>query len=113
MEKDHRFGIEIQWSWITLILSMTSSILCFVGDTFLARPSISSHLRLRSAADSLTHGIVGACCWAAVITTEDNFRHLSTWGRILLAGFVASIIDIDHFLSARSLSLKVKYLMIF
>ena len=97
MEENLSIDNELHWSWITLMLSSGSAMFCFLGDIYLRRSSVSSRVVLRAVGDSLTHGVVGACCWAAVIVEEQNFKHPSIWGKVLLAGFLASSIDIDHF----------------
>ena len=101
MEENRRIDNELHWSWFTLMF-------CVLGDTCLTKPSLSSRLWLRSLGDSLTHGVVGACCWAAVIVVEENFQRPSTWGKVLLAGVMASTIDIDHFVAAKSFDLKLR-----
>ena len=108
MEENRRIDNELHWSWFTLVFSFSSAMFCVLGDTFLTKPSLSSRLWLRSLGDSLTHGVVGACCWAAVIVVEENFQRPSTWGKVLLAGVLASTIDIDHFVAAKSFDLKVR-----
>ena len=67
MEENQKIYSELHWSCFTLMLSASSAMFCFLGDTFLSKSSLSSRLWLRSVGDSLTHGVVGACSWAAVI----------------------------------------------
>ena len=71
---------------------------CLLGDHLLltlASPAA------RALADSATHAAVAALCWALVISS------CSCWGQLLLSGVLSSAIDVDHFILARSLHLKV------
>lgn len=91
---------------MTLLFCCTTVIFCVVGDALL-RYSSTLPLWLRAAGDSVTHGLVGSASWAAVIVKGTNIWSTTTWTKVLLAGVVASSIDLDHFLEAKSLSLKV------
>ena len=77
MQENRRIDNELHWSWFTLVFSFSSAMFCVLGDTFLTKPSLSSRPWLRSLGDSLTLGVVGACCWAAVIVVEENFQRPS------------------------------------
>ncbi|XP_077872817.1 transmembrane protein 267 isoform X1 [Ictidomys tridecemlineatus] len=52
--------------------------------------------------DNAVHCVIGMWSWAIVI----GIKKKTDFGEIILAGFLASVIDVDHFLLARSLSLK-------
>ena len=94
-------------NWISLAFSTLDVICCVVGDNMLEQPLVRSHLWLRALGDSITHGIVGALSWAAVIMVAENLRSGPKWTEILLAGVMASSVDFDHFIAAKSLNLKV------
>lgn len=100
---------EVVSNWISLAFSTLVVICCVVGDNLLEQPLIRSHLWLRALGDSITHGIVGAFSWATVIMVAENLRTAPKWTEILLAGVMASSIDIDHFIAAKSLNLKVNF----
>ena len=78
---------------------------CLLGDHLLltlASPAA------RALADSGTHAAVAALCWALVISSSSCSAHsCSCWGQLLLSGVLSSAIDVDHFILARSLHLKV------
>ena len=78
---------------------------CLLGDHLLltlASPAA------RALADSATHAAVAALCWALVISSCSCSAHsCSCWGQLLLSGVLSSAIDVDHFILARSLHLKV------
>ena len=61
---------------------------------------------LRAVADSVTHGLVGGWCWVNVVLLQGEqftaVRALQVAGCVVMA----TALDVDHFISARSLSLK-------
>ncbi len=67
--------------------------------------SVVSRNWLRAVTDSATHGLVGASSWAAVMLRTNGSA--SPWAEVTLAGVLASSVDVDHFIAARSLDLKV------
>lgn len=70
---------------------------------------------LKAFVDSGTHGAVAALSWIIFIQIQnqmnDNYLSLiklmkEHWIEIFLAGFIGSVIDLDHFLEAQSFHLK-------
>lgn len=61
---------------------------------------------LAALRDNLSHSLLAVLTWSISLNfdklTVSDLRHL------LLAGLAASLIDVDHFLAARSFSLKVR-----
>lgn len=92
------------FSSASLLASAGLGAFCVVADHALQLPAIQNHLWLRAALDNATHGLVGLWSWAVVI----GLRKKSDVYEVLLAGLLASIIDLDHFYMAGSLSLKVR-----
>lgn len=92
------------FSSASLLASAGLGMFCVVADHALQLPIIQHHLWLRAALDNATHGLVGLWSWAVVI----GLRKKSDLYEVLLAGLLASIIDLDHFYMAGSLSLKVR-----
>ncbi|PKU35007.1 transhypothetical protein [Limosa lapponica baueri] len=88
------------------IASVTSSlglgIFCFVADRLLQFSFIQQNNWLRAFSDNVVHGIPGMWSWAIVI----GLRKKSDCTEVTLAGFLASVIDVDRFFLAGSLSLK-------
>ncbi|RXN38862.1 transmembrane C5orf28-like protein [Labeo rohita] len=91
------------FSTASLLASAGLGAFCFLADHFLTLPFIQ-HLWLRAVFDNATHGIIGLWSWAIVI----GLRKRSDFYEVVLAGFLASVIDLDHFYLAGSLSLKVR-----
>ncbi|XP_034379422.1 transmembrane protein 267 [Arvicanthis niloticus] len=86
----------------SLICSVGLGIFCLVADRLLRFSIIQQNNWLRALSDNIVHGVIGLWSWAVVI----GIRKKSDFGEVLLAGFLASVIDIDHFVQARSLSLQ-------
>lgn len=92
------------FSSASLLASAGLGVFCVAADHALQLPVIQNHLWLRAALDNATHGLVGLWSWAVVI----GLRKKSDVYEVLLAGLLASMIDLDHFYMAGSLSLKVR-----
>uniref|UniRef100_A0A3P8S0D5 Transmembrane protein 267 n=1 Tax=Amphiprion percula TaxID=161767 RepID=A0A3P8S0D5_AMPPE len=90
------------FSSASLLASAGLGMFCVVADHALQLSVIQHNLWLRAALDNATHGLVGLWSWAVVI----GLRKKSDLYEVLLAGLLASIIDLDHFYMAGSLSLK-------
>ncbi|XP_034048832.1 transmembrane protein 267 isoform X2 [Thalassophryne amazonica] len=90
------------FSSASLLASAGLGVFCVVADHALQLSVIQQHLWLRASLDNATHGLVGLWSWAVVI----GLRKRSDVYEMLLAGLLASIIDVDHFCMAGSLSLK-------
>ena len=78
-------------------------LVCLLGDHLCSALS-QAELLWRAMADSATHGAVGVMSWAVVVMPGLS---PARWMHCALCGVLASIIDVDHFLQARSLQLKV------
>ena len=70
---------------------------------------LSHGVALRAITDSLVHGIVGGWCWLnMVLVMGEQFTAV----RILQTATcvaMATVIDLDHFIEAKSFSFKVKF----
>ncbi|XP_064260358.1 transmembrane protein 267 isoform X1 [Passer domesticus] len=92
------------FSTASVISSLGLGIFCFVADRLLQFSFIQQNDWLRALSDNAVHGILGMWSWAIVI----GLRKKSDFTEVTLAGFLASVIDVDHFFLAGSLSLKEK-----
>lgn len=92
------------FSSASLLASAGLGMFCVIADHALQLSIIQHHLWLRAMLDNATHGLVGLWSWAIVI----GLRKKSDLYEVLLAGLLASLIDLDHFYMAGSLSLKVR-----
>lgn len=94
-----------------IILTILNGAVSLLGDELLKWNAHS--LLAKAICDNLTHAINGILC-ALIITLRANYP--ITWNeRMLLmqcGGLVASFIDLDHFIVARSVALQVHILCI-
>lgn len=87
----------------SLLSSLGLGVFCLVADRLLLQlPVAQQHPWPRALSDNAVHGVIGMWSWAIVVGAKKK----ADLREILLAGFLASVIDVDHFLLARSLSLK-------
>lgn len=91
------------FSTASLLASAGLGVFCPLADHLLQTPFVVQHVWLRAILDNAVHGLIGLWSWAIVI----GLRKKSDLYEVALAGFLASIIDLDHFYLAGSLSLKV------
>ncbi|MBN3301030.1 transmembrane protein 267 [Amia ocellicauda] len=90
------------FSTASVIASTGLGMFCFFADRFLQFSFVQHHEWLRAVSDNAVHGMVGLWSWAIVI----GLRKRSDFYEVVFAGFLASVIDLDHFFLAGSLSLK-------
>uniref|UniRef100_A0A8C6WC98 Transmembrane protein 267 n=1 Tax=Nannospalax galili TaxID=1026970 RepID=A0A8C6WC98_NANGA len=90
----------------SLISSLGLGIFCLIADKLLQFSTVQQNDWLRALSDNTVHGVIGMWSWSIVI----GIKKKTDLGEVLLAGFLASVIDIDHFFLARSLSLKVRHI---
>lgn len=87
-----------------IFLSVLLVFVAILGDHLLKILTENVH---KAIIDNSTHGLIGFISWLIVIIATK--RKMSLSKRLLeagLCGFVASIIDVDHFLYARSYRLE-------
>ena len=66
---------------------------------------------LRAIADNVAHGLVGGWCWANTILLMVGGEEAMSWTRLVQVAvcmLTASVIDLDHFIEARSLSFQAR-----
>ncbi|XP_038259454.1 transmembrane protein 267 [Dermochelys coriacea] len=90
------------FSTASVISSLGLGMFCFIADRLLQFPFIQQHNWLRALSDNGVHGVVGVWSWVIVI----GLRKKSDFSEVILAGFLSSVIDVDHFFLAHSLSLQ-------
>lgn len=88
----------------SLFSSLGLGVFCLVADRLLQFSVIQQSDWLRALSDNAVHCVIGMWLWAIVIGVKKT----TDFGEIILAGFLASVIDVDHFFLAGSLSLKVR-----
>ncbi|XP_069483333.1 transmembrane protein 267 [Ambystoma mexicanum] len=90
------------FSTTSVISSLGLGLFCFLSDRLLQFSLFQQNDWLRALSDNAVHGMVGMWSWAIVI----GLRKKSDFCEVLLAGFLASVIDVDHFFLAGSFSIK-------
>ena len=90
-----------------LVIILCILFVTFVGDCSVERSSFaSSSLIFKCIVDSGTHFSIAALAWLIVRDSLIKCNTQCIFSSIL-CGIVASVIDTDHFVSARSLNIKV------
>ena len=105
---------SLTWSQLLSPVSIISSLLlpavCMTGDHLLSTKFIRSNMYRRALTDSVTHGIIGGVSWMVVLGESALSRSGVT--QFFLGFILASVVDVDHFIMARSLKLQVTINMI-
>lgn len=89
-------------AFCTLLLA----IVAVVGDWFVNHTNLHIY---KALFDNSTHSIIGGLTWFIV---SLKLRQKTVWFRLSevgLCALIASLIDVDHFLMARSVHLKVTH----
>lgn len=87
-----------------LIISITIGIMAGVGD----QNAMKNENQLAAAiSDNFSHATIGFLTWLHVLIAEPSFKPLSYFIEYFLCGVFSSLIDVDHFIAAKSTSLKV------
>ncbi|XP_033624605.1 transmembrane protein 267-like [Asterias rubens] len=89
----------------TLLGSLALTGTCLACDHILQLPGVASSTYGRAVVDNFSHGMVGAMSWAMVVLVIPpcSLRQLA---EVILCGLLASLLDVDHFIAARSFELK-------
>lgn len=88
------------------LLTTLLACVCFAGDHIL---QISNTNLSKAVVDSSTHCLVAILSWLIVLLKchKRSTMLINSIFELLLCGFLATSIDVDHFIQARSLKLKV------
>lgn len=86
-----------------VVFELLMLLICVLGDRAIGSSDLAQWQR--ALADASTHGAVGAFSWAIVCFGQlYSDRPLF---EVALSGALAVSVDVDHFIAAWSLSLKV------
>jgi len=87
-----------------VLLELLLLITCLTGDLVLLRSEAGL---VKAACDSATHASIGLLSWLlAIFHTSVLAVVRAHWDELLVAFLFSAFIDLDHFIEARSLSLK-------
>lgn len=89
-----------------MLLSVCLGVTCLIGDNLVER--FSNFAIFKAICDNFTHGLIGFLS-AFLIVSELRDHVLWNERSLLIAActIVSSLIDIDHFIAARSWNLSV------
>ena len=79
--------------------------ICVCADYLLLLPQFSKKSLSRALTDNVSHGVIGAMSWLTIVGLKTRKDILEG----VICGLMASAVDVDHFIAARSLKIKVKY----
>lgn len=88
--------------YVTILLALTA----VVGDGLVSHSKIKVYQALF---DNVTHSVIGGLSWLLVCIYCRNISYRIIV-EVITCAVIASIIDLDHFLIAKSLHLEVKSL---
>lgn len=86
--------------YLTSLLGLST-----VAGDFLVVNFSKKHI-YRALFDNTTHAIIGGLTWFMVCLNHRNKNSISTIIEICVCTAISSLIDLDHFITAKSLSLK-------
>lgn len=69
---------------------------------------LSQGQAVRAVSDSLVHGVVGGWCWFNVLLVTQVKWNWAKLIQVVLCVAMATGMDLDHMIEARSLSIKVR-----
>ncbi|XP_076373976.1 transmembrane protein 267 isoform X2 [Tachypleus tridentatus] len=101
---------SIKCAGLIILLLLVS----FIGDGLLATRIIQQSDFLRVLTDNSTHGLIAVISWILVAVSgtatrfdePSNIFLKSLLAEALLCGFIACVVDLDHFMMAKSFRLK-------
>lgn len=96
--------------WVVWMCRRTVATLCvglvaLLGDHVVAQNTLSQDVR--AVADNLTHGAIGLISWHVVTTHFVDHSFTAHLWEVVLCGLLASAVDLDHFVAARSVRIEV------
>lgn len=97
--------------YIRIVLTTLVTITCLLGDNFV---ELTEHPVLRALVDNGTHAVIGAITGIAfVVQFYEKITNCLGWSLIILCFSTSSLIDLDHFIQARSWNLEVSIFLQF
>lgn len=102
---------------ITFVNTLLLALICLSGDWLCGLKSVRAHPWLAALVDNGVHAVIGWASWALILlgsttsvhrvldllsSTAYSRTHLWKFYEIGLCGLIASFVDLDHFIEARS-----------
>lgn len=89
---------------VHLVLIIHIIVTCLVGDYLVEHSNIRIH---KALFDNTTHAAIAGISWLIVCFRFKYSSALSIFSEVLGCAALASMIDIDHFIVAKSMQIKV------
>lgn len=88
-----------------ILLTFLLATVCIIGDNL---PLITTGDLVNALVDNCTHSLVAVISWLIILNYDlKSPVIINSLCELLLCGFFASVIDVDHFIMAKSFYLKV------
>lgn len=94
--------------FLKLILSLMAIFTAYFGDHVVFKSKHSTSFQFRAIADSLVHGSLGFLSSLMFFSHEITINPQACAYNVIFCTFVSSFIDVDHFIVARSIYIKVR-----
>lgn len=88
---------------LTNYLTILLVLIATVGDYIVVHSSAELY---KALFDNATHALVGGICWLIVAINHKQTQSAYAIYEVFLCTMIASLIDLDHFVAAKSLNLK-------
>lgn len=90
---------------VNFLVSLGICATCVIGDKLV---ELSRNAVLKAICDNLTHGIVGfLSAILLVINFKEKLLHKESYCLAVLCLLISCLIDVDHFIAAKSMRLMV------
>jgi len=102
--------IKNEYTMYRLTAALTLPLVCFSGDSLLSSDKVLLHGFFKALVDSGVHFSVGGLSWLVAGTSlqsssvNPTVKQLTS--EVVLAATLSSLVDLDHFIAAKSFSLK-------
>uniref|UniRef100_A0A1A9UTT3 Transmembrane protein 267 n=1 Tax=Glossina austeni TaxID=7395 RepID=A0A1A9UTT3_GLOAU len=94
----------MQMVYMCVVLTTLVSVTCMLGDNFV---DITQHPLLRALVDNATHAAIGALSGVAfAVQFYEKTTYFFGWLLMFTCFACSSLIDVDHFIAARSWNLE-------
>jgi len=102
--------IKNEYTMYRLTAALALPLVCFSGDSLLSSDKVLLHGFFKALVDSGVHFSVGGLSWLVAGTSlqsssvNPTVKQLTS--EVVLAATLSSLVDLDHFIAAKSFSLK-------
>jgi len=102
--------IKYEYTMYRLTAALALPLVCFSGDSLLSSDKVLLHGFFKALVDSGVHFSVGGLSWLvagmSLQSSSVNPTVKQLTSEVVLAATLSSLVDLDHFIAAKSFSLK-------